>query len=547
MNIIRDKVLYSSESPGPEEESTQRFFYRLLEELREELAETGDRTWILDTETGDFHPISAIEPTARRVASALTKLGFGPGDTVHTGYSSNLDFYWPVFGAWWCGGRASLADPNLAPELISVQLEDTHAKVVVCSKQYVQKYSDIISDLSKEGTAPLLFVLDATDDDVLPDNAASFGLLLRDDGQDAPSSAQLPPYDPQEAAVVFWSSGSTGVPKGILHSHHTLNIMPASRGEVIERALMTNIQFHIGGFLFNLLLGISGRAVCHFVKENCFTAARVLDLVEIYRPDYLICGVSHFMKISNLENTGRRFPGLKLISPMGGAISPGVSRKVLSLLGSEVTLKEMYGSTEIGFIATAKGHELQLGFLGQVGARNQVYIQDIKTGEKLGPNREGKIMARTPTMMLGFLNRPEQTREFFSEDGFGYTGDVGYYDESGQFFYSYRMKDAMKVDNYWFGPGEIEEVLESVPEIHEVGVWGEYNPDTGNELINAAVVLSKSANGWDDGKIREYVKSRLPPTRQITGKVYFLDSLPHSPQAKKLRGQIREIVNRVEE
>jgi len=110
MNVIKDKIIYSTLEPKPEQPN-QPYIERLLSEINQELDDTGDRDWLVDTETGSSRTISQIEPISRRVASALLSLGFGPGDVLQTGYSSCLDFYWPVFGAWLCGGTVSLGDP----------------------------------------------------------------------------------------------------------------------------------------------------------------------------------------------------------------------------------------------------------------------------------------------------------------------------------------------------------------------------------------------------------------------------------------------------
>ena len=103
MNIIKDKILYSSLDPKPPPPN-ESYIVRLIAQIRHEIEKTGDRNWLVYTETGLTIPISTIEPKTRRVAGALSSLGFGPNDILQMRYSSCLDFYWPVFGAWLCGG-----------------------------------------------------------------------------------------------------------------------------------------------------------------------------------------------------------------------------------------------------------------------------------------------------------------------------------------------------------------------------------------------------------------------------------------------------------
>ena len=111
MADIRDKVLYSRESLE-QEQYKERFVSRMLEMLRQELMETGDRDWMVDCQEQTSIKISHILNMSRRVASGLTRLGLKPGDIVHTAYNNQLEFYWPVWGAWMCGATIRLNPSN---------------------------------------------------------------------------------------------------------------------------------------------------------------------------------------------------------------------------------------------------------------------------------------------------------------------------------------------------------------------------------------------------------------------------------------------------
>ena len=103
MADIRDQVLHSRELEEEQVEYKVRFVTRMLDMLREELLETGDRDWLVDCEEETSIKISHILNMSRRVASGLSKLGLRSGDILHTAYNTQLEFYWPVWGAWLCG------------------------------------------------------------------------------------------------------------------------------------------------------------------------------------------------------------------------------------------------------------------------------------------------------------------------------------------------------------------------------------------------------------------------------------------------------------
>eukprot|EP00092_Neocalanus_flemingeri_P001915 GFUD01002045.1.p1 GENE.GFUD01002045.1~~GFUD01002045.1.p1 ORF type:complete len:240 (+),score=74.53 GFUD01002045.1:99-722(+) len=196
-----------------------------------------------------------------------------------------------------------------------------------------------------------------------------------------------------------------------------------------------------------------------------------------------------------------------------------------------------YGSTEVSGISGS----LDVTCLGALVPGVQVYIRDRETGEKLGPNKSGEIMAKTKTMMAGYVNRYDETKEFYDEEGYAHMGDLGYYDEEGKLYYKERIKELIKVSNYWFGPGEVENVLEEISCVTEAAVWGTYDNKSGDDLVNAAIVLSTGSKleviTRED--IINHVANNLQSQKHITGNIIFLDRIPHNPQGKKLRRELK--------
>ena len=207
MSDLRDKILHSREAWVEGSNCNERFVMRLLKMVRSELTETGDRDWFFDCLEQSSIRISHIEPMARRVASGLTRLGVSPGHIVHTAYNSQLDFYWPVLGAWMCGAGASVADPGLSVDVVRAQLEDTRARVVVVSAQAASTFLAANQLLPEEDRVRHILIIDRDPWQPMPDGCQSFRSLYQDDGTSCPKS--LPAYDPLEVAVIHWTSGTT--------------------------------------------------------------------------------------------------------------------------------------------------------------------------------------------------------------------------------------------------------------------------------------------------------------------------------------------------
>ena len=536
MNLIKDKILYSGEKEV--RDYGKYFIYRVLDDVHQELDETGDRDWMVDTEDGCSTKLSSIYPISIRIASAFSKLGFKAGDVIQTGYSTCLDFYWPIFGAWMCGGVVSLGDPSLNPDLIKYQILDLKSKIIVCSSEHALKYSKIVASLTVE-EKPMLFVLDVLENKV-PIGCRSFTELFEDDGLDAPSYESLPPYNPLDRLVVLWSAGTTGNPKGIVHCHQTLQNV-AYLKNICNKSLITNVGYHMAGFLHHLSSGILGRTISYFVKERLFSGDTYLNALEKYQPEYFVCSVSSFTSIANAKQPFRNLPKLKIVTPLGGSLSPGTVERVMKILGEHVTFLKIYGGTEMGLIGKCV-YSKDYDNIGQLGPGVQLYCADPVTGSKLGPHQEGKFMVKTRSMMLGYLKKSDND-ESYDSDGFAYSGDMGYYDERGNIYFKCRMKDVLKVENFWFGPGEIENILLNEPEILDAVVWGVYDNTTGSDKVHLGVIFENTENSWTEADVKSLIAKKLPRTRHITGQVHILTKIPYSVQGKKLRREMQSFVN----
>jgi len=497
--------------------------------------------WLVNAVTGDSVPFSSVGPMSRRAANVLTDLGFQRGDILHFACYSSLDFFWPLLGAWLCGGSTSIGNPAVSTEVIKIQLEDTKAKILVCSKEYVDKFASVIENGQYDTR---LLVLNSNPEDILPAGTLSFKLLM-ENAPDTFCCEDTPPYNSEDSTLIFWTRDSSGHPMGVVRTLELQNVnMLSDLNAVLISSFSTDI-----GFYTSLYNGLRDGIKIVFIPEGKFDGKSCLDYILKYQVNTLYLTTEHSILLSQevpviepdehpvTEPDENPFE-LNFIHPLGNAFNNAIAKKLFRLLGKEsVVVHEFYEKKEFGIVAEKQAMEKvkDVHVLGDLSRGSRVYIADLKTGEKLGPGEIGRIMAKTDYMMLKYLNRPSQTKLLLDKEGFGNTGDIGYYNTDGDLFLCGSDEDVMLVDGCRFGPVAIEYVLENVKEIGEAQVWGERDSSTGNDIVHARVSFCKWAEPWTKEKIREYANSRLPPSQHITGNIFVMDNLPHTLEGEKVR------------
>merc|ERR1719431_648391 len=168
--------------------------------------------------------------------------------------------------------------------------------------------------------------------------------------------------------------------------------------------------------------------------------------------------------------------------------------------------------TEMFQAATFSFDVTQLGF---VAPDVEVKIVDPETGELLGPNKVGEIMVKSMAPMKGYLNRPDENKKFFAEDGFCHTGDLAYYEKNGMMKYEGRLKELIKYKNCHLYPLEIESVICKHPDVIEAAVFGRPEP-TVQELVTAAVIKTPNSN-LTEPQILAMVNMEVDDSKRLRG------------------------------
>lgn len=182
------------------------------------------------------------------------------------------------------------------------------------------------------------------------------------------------------------------------------------------------------------------------------------------------------------------------------------------------------------------GDDVVVGSVGKAVPNSEIKIVDIKTGEALGPNQTGEVVIKGPHIMKGYLKNEKATSQCLTEDGWFYSGDVGYYDDDHNFYIVDRLKELIKYKGYQVAPAELEDLLMAHPQVADAAVIGIPDEEAG-ELPKAFIVAKEEI---DPNDIINYIEQSVAPYKRLRGGVHFIDVIPKAASGKILRRELRD-------
>ncbi len=515
-------------SPSPEIDipniSWPEYFFNRIKSYHNEVA-------LIDGENGKTTSFAELKKNTHSIATSLQQKGYKKGD-IFAIYAPNLPEYIFAFqSVLLIGGVVTTVNPLYTSSELEHQLNHSNTCCLFTTSALLEKVNSVLAaTLVKE-----VFVFGNTD------VTNSFNLLLQDHIDIELKPVGIDPHS--DIAVLPYSSGTTGLPKGVMLSHRNLvahNIQieaqkDASHPDKESRMIAILPFFHIFGMTVNMNLGLSNGSTLIIV--NGFKPKHFLSLIQQHQINrgYLVPPIILFLAENSLVDAYDISSLQYLLSgaaPLGEEQLQAVKNRILC------SVYQAYGLTETSPVTHKEPDLLITNKQGTVGVllpNTEAMIIDTETGKPLGCNQPGELLLRGPQVMLGYLDNPKATAATIDANGWLHSGDIASADEDGFFYIVDRLKELIKCRGYQIAPAELEALLLTHPDIVDAAVIPKADKKSG-EVPKAFVVLKQEISA---DELISWAAKQVASYKRIK-EIEFIDQIPKSPSGKILRRVLRD-------
>jgi acyl-CoA synthetase (AMP-forming)/AMP-acid ligase II len=492
--------------------------------ILEHASRFGDRPALIDGPTGRTLTYDELSAVVDRTAAGLAARGFSKGDVFAIQCANTPEYAVAFLAVAKLGGIATMVSHLFNEAELTVQLKDSGAHYLLTEPALLQTAVDAARAVHLRE----VFVLG---DSAVADEATSFPELQKHEGP--PPPAEINPRE--DVAALPYSSGTTGLPKGVMLTHYNLVAMlrqleTAAVLDGADRIICIVPCYHVYGFhvVVNLALR-TGATVVMLPRFDLEEFLRTLqdfqiNIVPVVPPIVLALAQTPLLDRFDLSK-------LETLHCGAAPLSVEVADTACERLG--VDIRYGYGMTELSplsHLTYSEGHEDKPASAGYCLPNTTCKIVGVDSRVELEPGEEGEVCVRGPQVMKGYLGQPQATAELIDDDGWLRTGDIGYVDEDGALYVVDRLKELIKYKGRQVAPAELEAVLLSHPAIVDAAVLPSPDEKAG-EVPIAFVVLKQPATPEE---IMDYVAERVAPYKKIR-RVEFVDQIPKSAAGKILR------------
>jgi acyl-CoA synthetase (AMP-forming)/AMP-acid ligase II len=350
----------------------------------------------------------------------------------------------------------------------------------------------------------------------------------------------------EDVAVLPYSSGTTGTPKGVMLTHRQIatnlaQLRPAVYAGPGDRVLAVLPLFHIYGLtaLMNAPLrhGATVVVLPRFDLETFLAAIQNHRITGLYVAPPIVLALAKHPLVAEYDLSSLKYV-ISAAAPLDAKLAAACAERLgLPPLGQAYGMTELSPGTHV--VPLDAMREAPPGTVGRLIAGTEMRIVSLDDpGRDLGPGESGEILIRGPQVMKGYLGRPDATAAMIDPDGWLHTGDVGHVDESGWLFVVDRVKELIKYKGFQVAPAELEAVLLTHPGVADAAVVGARD-ENGTEIPHAHVVRRPTAAALSENDVMMFVAERVAPYKRVR-RVTFIDVVPRAASGKILRRRLRE-------
>ncbi|KAL1209394.1 Peroxisomal OPC-8:0-CoA ligase 1 [Cardamine amara subsp. amara] len=499
------------------------------------------RVAFIDASTGQNLTFSELWRTVESVADCLSEMGIRKGHVVLLLSPNSILFPVVCLSVMSLGAIITTTNPLNTSGEIAKQIKDSNPVLAFTTAQLLPK----IVAASSSKKLPIVLM-----DEQRVDSVGKVRRLVEMMKKEPSGTRVMERVDQDDTATLLYSSGTTGMSKGVISSHRNLIAMVQTvvnrfgsddgpQGE--QRFICTVPMFHIYGlaaFATGLLAyGSTIIVLSKFEMHEMMSAigkyqATFLPLV----PPILVALINGADQIKAKYDLSSLQSVLSGGAPLSKEVIEGFAEKYPT-----VKILQGYGLTEstgIGASTDTVEESRRYGTAGKLSASMEGRIVDPVTGKVLGPNQTGELWLKGPSIMKGYFSNEEATSSTLDSQGWLRTGDLCYIDEDGFLFVVDRLKELIKYKGYQVAPAELEALLLTHPEIADAAVIP--FPDREVGQFPMAYVVRKTGSSLSEKSIMEFVAKQVAPYKRIR-KVAFVSSIPKNPSGKILRKDLIKI------
>ncbi|KAL1362403.1 hypothetical protein AAHE18_03G078700 [Arachis hypogaea] len=478
----------------------------------------------LITSDGKEYTYADVHRASRSLAMGLFNLGIRKGDIIMILLPNSPEFVFSFWAASMLGAASTLANPSYTSLEITKQLKATKAKIVITHAMHVHK----LKQEQEEGNTFIVITVDKP-----PEKCMSFSTVSRNEGK-------LPEVDinPDDMVTLPFSSGTTGLSKGVVLTH---------------RSLITNVAQQVEGENPNLHLKEEDVVLCvlplfHIYALHCgllmekFEMRAMLELVEKQRVSVVMAVPPLVVALSkNPAVEEYDLSSIRMVMSGGASLANDIEEAFHSRLARAI-LRQALGMTESGPVISMSlsfakySMTTKSGSCGSVIRNAEMKIIDPLTGSSLPRNISGEICIRGQQIMKGYLNNEKATAEAIDKEGWLHTGDIGYVDDDDELFVVDRLKELIKFKGFQVAPVELEVLLMTHPSIQDAAVVPQKD-DVAGEVPVAFVVRSSNDPITEDA-IKDFIAKQVVFYKRLH-RVIFIDAIPKSSIGKILRKELK--------